>query len=195
MKKVLLSLAVAVLASGCASSNSVKMDYQAQAASRFAAGAGAVTVAPFVDARGEPANWLGAIRGGYGNPLKVLETAEPVAKIVGQAFSDGVRARSGSGGAAASNRNFELRGTVRKLDCSQYVRREAHAIIDVVVVDGAGKQRLAKTYSSDVVEGSLLNLQTGIFADVEDLRGTAQKALREVVDKALDDPAFRDAIS
>lgn len=53
----------------------------------------------------------------------------------------------------------------------------------------------ALTYSSDVVEGSLLSLQTGIFADVEDLRGTAQKALREVVDKALDDPVFRDAIS
>jgi len=50
-------------------------------------------VGTFVDARGEPANWLGAIRGGFGNPLKNLESDRPVADIVGAAFADGLRAR------------------------------------------------------------------------------------------------------
>jgi len=60
---------------------------------KAAASARPVNVGTFVDARGEPANWLGAIRGGFGNPLKNLESDRPVADIVGAAFADGLRAR------------------------------------------------------------------------------------------------------
>jgi hypothetical protein len=60
-----------------------------------------VVVGRFSDDRGEPANWLGAIRGGYGNPLKKLESDEPVSDLVGQVFAAGRDAaasgRSGSG--------------------------------------------------------------------------------------------------
>jgi hypothetical protein len=50
-----------------------------------------VVVGRFSDDRGEPANWLGAIRGGYGNPLKKLESDEPVSDLVGQVFAAGRR--------------------------------------------------------------------------------------------------------
>jgi hypothetical protein len=64
------------------------------------------------------------------------------------------------------------------------------------VVDAASrKEKFRRTYTSDVIDGSLASLQTGIFASVDDLRVVAQKALQEVVDKALDDSAFRDALS
>jgi hypothetical protein len=159
----------------------------------FAASAGPVVVGTFVDERGEPANWLGAIRGGFGNPLKVLETPEPVARMVQSSFEEAVRARSrGTKGAQA----YELRGTVKRLDCSQYVRREAHGVVEIVVVDsGTKKEKFRQTYTADVVEGSLLNLQTGVFASVDELKSVAQKALHELIDKALDDAAFRDAIA
>jgi len=192
MKKVLVSLAAVLLVAGC-STTPVAVNYQAAGTARAFPSGSAVSVGAFVDQRGEPANWLGAIRGGFGNPLKTLEKPQPVAKIVEAAFADGVRARSnGNKGGHA----FEVRGTVKRLDCSQYVRREAHAVIEVAVVDAATKQeRFRRAYASDVVEGSLINLQTGIFASVEDLQAVAQKALQEAVDKALDDAAFRDAIS
>lgn len=41
-----------------------------------------VTVGSFVDQRGETATWIGAIRGGYGNPLKVLEVSPSVSASV-----------------------------------------------------------------------------------------------------------------
>jgi hypothetical protein len=127
MKNLSMLAALALLLAACGTTP-VAMNYQTAGVMPFATSTPAVTVAGFVDSRGEPANWLGAIRGGFGNPLKTLETQEPVAKMVQMAFADGVRARS----RGQNGRNpVEVRGTVRKLDCSQYVRREAHAIIEL----------------------------------------------------------------
>lgn len=152
----------------------------------------AVSVGSFTDQRGESAVWLGAIRGGYGQPLKTLDVSPSVAAVVQGAFADGLRARGFQG---AGVHAYQIVGTIRKFDCSQYVRREAHAVIEIAVFNSAtGKQVFSQTYSADSLDGSLLSLKTGYFASVDELRALAEKTLAEVVDKALDDSALRNAM-
>jgi uncharacterized lipoprotein YajG len=149
-------------------------------------------VGSFTDQRGEPANWLGAIRGGFGNPLKNLESDRPVSALVQAAFADGLRAR---GVKTDESSPFQISGVIRKLDCNQYVRREANADIEITVIDRAsGQTRFSRTYTAANIDGSMLSLSTGIFASVDDLRAVTEKTLREVVDKALDDSALRAAM-
>ena len=152
--------------------------------------ASATSAGRFSDDRGEPPKWLGAIRGGFGNPLKVLEAEQTAAQMVQAAFNEGLRARG-----ARTPSKYELTGSIRKLDCSQYVRREAHGVIDVAVVDVAsGRQVFSKTYSKDLVEGSIVALDAGIFGSTDDLRKVLEQALQQIVDQALDDPQLRAAL-
>jgi len=176
--------------SGCVT-DTVSLSYKAAGQITASSSGAAVSVGSFVDQRGETATWIGAVRGGYGNPLKKLETDKPVAALVQTAFTDGLRARGllGTGTGA-----FQKAGAIEKLDCSQYVRREAHAAIDVSVFDSSGKQVFTQTHTADELEGSLMALNVGVFGSVDTLRALAEKALSEVVDKALDDTAFRNAI-
>jgi uncharacterized lipoprotein YajG len=153
----------------------------------------AVSAGSFVDQRGEEPTWLGAIRGGYGNPIKTLDATPSVSSVVQTAFSDGLQARGfkTSGNAKA----YQVNGVIKKFDCSQYVRREAHAEIEVSVYDTAGGKALfTRTYTADNLEGSLLAVNTGVFASVDTLRALAEKTLDQVVDKALDDSALRSAM-
>ena len=84
---------------------------------------------------------------------------------------------------------------IKKLDCSQYARREAHAEIEVSVYDTpGGKALFTRTYTADNLDGSLLALNTGVFASVDTLRALAEKTLDQVVDKALDDSALRNVV-
>jgi uncharacterized lipoprotein YajG len=178
---------------GACGTTSVGLKYAPPATvSKAASSAKPVLVGTFTDSRGEPANWLGAIRGGFGNPLKNLESDKPVSEIVGAAFVDALRARGvvvDQGPTTA-----RLTGTIKQLDCNQYARREANAELEVRVVAAGGEVRFTKTYSTTRVDGSLLTLSTGVFASVEDLRVTLEATLREVVDKALDDTELRAAL-
>lgn len=152
-----------------------------------------VAVGRFSDDRGEPSNWLGAIRGGYGNPLKNLETREPVSDLVAQAFAAALKSRGL--GAGPSSARYLLSGSIKKLGCNQVARREADAEIEVLLTRSKGGARVfSKVYRASNVEGSVLSPFTGVFASVEDLRILAQKTLRQVVDEALDDPALRGAL-
>jgi len=189
-----LAISLAGLAITACSTNNVGLAYKPSAT--IIAGdstSPAVSVGSFVDQRGETAAWIGAVRGGYGNPLKTLQVTASVSALVQTAFSDGLRARGlqASGGA----HSYQISGVIKKLDCSQYVRREAHAVIDVAVFEAStGKQVFTQTYTADELEGSLLALNVGAFGSVESLRALAEKALNEVVDKALDDTALRNAM-
>jgi hypothetical protein len=89
-------------------------------------------VGAFTDDRGTDANWLGAIRGGYGNPLKKLYTDRPVSEVVEQAFSDALKARKLLGD--RQNAKVEVTGEIIKFDCSYYFNREAHAHLLVKVL-------------------------------------------------------------
>jgi hypothetical protein len=132
---------------------------------------------------------LGAIRGGYGNPIKKLESERPVAELVKAAFSEGLRARGIPVDEDAAQNH--ITGIIKKLDCSQYVRREAHVDIEIMVLDKLGQQRFGRRYTASNVDGSLFSLSVGILASVEDLRSIMEKTLGEVVDQSLDDSTLR----
>lgn len=189
MKGIVVAAATLVLLAGCGTT-AVGLKYAPPAAVQRVATAVTVQVGSFADQRGEPPTWLGAIRGGFGNPLKNLESERPVVELVGEAFADALKARGNTVGGGG----LQLSGVVRKLDCNQIVRREANVEIEVTVKGADGRVRLNKTYAASRLDGSLVTMSAGVFASVDDLRVTLELALREAVDKALDDPAMRDAL-
>lgn len=152
-----------------------------------------VSVGPFTDTRKHAPNWLGAIRGGFGNPLKTLETPVPVREVVRQAFVDALRARgllneSGEG-------RFVLTANVVQFDTNRFVRREAHAKFAMSLIERVNSREVVVELTQvDTIEGSLVALDTGIFGSVDELRADAEKTLRQAVDKFLDGTAFRQAI-
>jgi hypothetical protein len=90
--------------------------------------------------------------------------------------------------AGAGKYRIDLR--VLKFDCSQYVRREAHAQIELALVGLDGKVEYTHVVVANEVQGSLLALDTAVFASVEDLRKVANDLLQKTVDEALDDPGL-----
>lgn len=151
-----------------------------------------VAVGAFTDQRGEDPNWLGSIRGGFGNPLKTLTTPEPVVQVVRRAFADGLASR---GLLADSGGRYTLTGTVEEFDATQMTRREATAKVLLTLKDAAtGRTILSEPFEHRVVAGSFVTLRTGVFASVDDLRDVAAQALNGAVDKALDSPVFRQAV-
>ncbi len=189
--RLLLSLCVAGLAAGC--TTLVPLRYTADSAAPAVTPATPlISVGPFLDSRGPraDADWLGAIRGGYGNRLKTLRTQQPMSQVVQTAYADGLRARGVF--AEAEEGRFVLEGTIDKLDCSEYVNLEAHAHVTLRVRDKAtGAQLYTWPYRVDETEGGL---GAGIFGSVETLRLLAERTLRELVDRSLDDPALRKAV-
>ena len=184
------SVACAALV-GCGTTRA-PLTYQAPATVQKSSRGGQVAMGSFVDSRGEAdPTWAGAIRGGFGNPVKVLALDKPVAEVVKAAFAEGLTAR---GAAAVASGRPELTAVIRKFDCGQYARREATIEIELSVVDVNGQTRFTRSYRSNNVDGSMLTLSAGVFGSIDDLRALLEKTLRETVDKALDDGALRTAL-
>lgn len=163
------------------------LTYSPAAVPQAAPAKASVVVDTVTDSRQHDATWLGAIRGGFGNPLKTLVTDAPVKDVVADAFRAGLAAR----GLNTADSRYVMSLNVVQFDCNQFVRREAHAHIDVVLRERAtGVEAFRKTASADLVTGSLVTMDAGIFAEVEDLRKVANDALQQAVDMALDDPVF-----
>lgn len=142
-----------------------------------------------VNAREQGEHWLGAIRGGYGNPLKVLVTEQPVHEVVAQAMRDGLEAR----GMAAENGAHRLNLRVIRFDCNQFIPKDAHVIFVLTLVDAqTGAALFEQTYQEHKVGGGIGG---GIFTPVEPLRALANETLQLAIDRALDDPAFRAAVA
>ena len=152
-----------------------------------------VTVGSFVDSRGESdPTWAGAIRGGFGNSLKVLALDKPGSDVIKAAFEDGLKARGAS--PTLTGGQPQLTGVIRKFECDQYVRREATIELELTVLDSSGHTKFTRNYRSNNIDGSILTLSTGVFASIDDLRVVMERTLRETVDKALDDSALRAAL-
>jgi Short C-terminal domain len=192
MKAICVLLCLVLAA--CSATTQTKLSYApATGVNKFPAEVPPISVGTFTDERGESPTWYGAIRGGFGNPLKVLESDRPIALMVQDAFSNGVKARGVIPDATASS--VQISGVIKKLQCDQVAKREADIEIEVLLTDvRSGQQRFRQLYTTTLVEGSALALNTGIFGSVEDLRQTAEKALNQTVDKALDDSTLRLAL-
>lgn len=191
--RVALTTICLALLAAC-STTSVTLKYDSSSSHTAIAAGKGFSVKPFEDARGEKdSRWFGAIRGGFGNPIKVLKADKPIGEVVAVAFSEGLKARQAL--AADQDVGYELRGVVKRFDCDQFARREATIELEVNIKrmnDGALVYHSTK--SSNIVSGSALNLAAGIFGSIEELRLVAEQALREVVDKTLDDPEIAQAV-
>jgi uncharacterized lipoprotein YajG len=135
--------------------------------------------------------WIGAVRGGYGNPLKVLHLSQPLKDVVADAVRDALRAR----GLLSPNGQapFNLTVTVLKFESTQMVRREAEATIAIDLIDQAtSKVTYHDQAAVDLVEGA--GLAMGVLGSPSDLQGLAQRALVQAIDQLLDNPAFASAV-
>lgn len=188
---LMLALSVAAGMSACGTTQ-VELRYaKSPHAVMAAADSPALQVGRFVDQRGEPEHWLGAIRGGFGNPLKNLESSVPVSKLVEKAFAEALQARQFS--LPASGAAFQVAGVIKRLDCNQIIQREANADFDVTVTDlASGKVIFTRTYTANNAETALMS--SGVFASPEDLRAITERTLHDAVNRALDDPDLRKAL-
>jgi len=185
----ILSAAALVLLSACGTTQ-VGLSYQAARAGPAIEGAAPVAVGTFKDQRGEPEHWIGAIRGGFGNPLKTIETSQPVSQLVQTAMAEGLKSR---GAAVSPAGPRQVSGTVTKLFCNQLAVREATVEIVLNVTDSPGGRALfSRSFSATNTKNA--GLSSGVFASPEDLRALTERTLRQVIDSALDDAEFRAAL-
>lgn len=137
--------------------------------------------------------WVGAIRGGYGNSVKVLHADLPIDQVVMRALREGLRVRGLLVGDGMAPRR-RLIVDIMQFDANQYARREATVVLRVSLVDPGGQQLWTDTVRVYRVNGSVLSFSTGVFASVEDLHALMAQVLGEAADQALDNPAFRAAL-
>ena len=182
-----------LLATAC-STDKVALNYDSTKLTSTGGANAAVSAVRVKDLRGTAPDWLGAVRGGFGNVLKTLLTEIPVGEMIKRAFTQAITARGML--AEPGSDKLALVVDVRKFDCSQFVRREAHVNFMVSLVDLNSRQTVFDNIVTvDRTSGSVLAFDVGIFGSVEDLRQVANMTLQEAIDKVLDDPEFRSALA
>ncbi len=148
-----------------------------------------VTVA---DARDEKdPTYIGAIRGGYGNPLKTLTTVQPASEEVKTAFIAALQARGLYGAGAPAT----LDVTLKQLSGNWYARHEGHTIFTLTLNDKSGRAVFHDDEDVLKIAGSLITFDAGMFASTDDLRAIVELSMNTAIDQALDKPAFRAALS
>ena len=175
----------------CASSTTSSLSYTPPA-SVAATAVPTIAAVTANDQRKEAPNRLATIMGGFGNPLKVLDTNRPVKDEVAAAFTDGLRAR---GLLQADGRGpLRLELLIRKFDADMIMGSTARIDLDMTVIDQASQKVV---YQDTVVDqrSDFAFFATGVFANIEDLQKLAQTVLDATVNRMLDKPEFRAAIA
>ena len=140
----------------------------------------------------ESDRWIGTIRGGYGNPLKYVEASQPISDVVRTAVDDALAAR---GWLARQDSRVEVLVTIRQFDANRYVRQEATAHIEIALRERVNNRILwRETERVYNVTGSILALDTGIFASPDELHALMLRTMNEAIDKLLDRPDFARAL-
>jgi hypothetical protein len=110
---------------------------------------------------------------------------------VATAFTDGLRVRGllAAGGPAP----FTLTLVIRKFDADMIMGRTARIDLTMAAVDSAGRN----VYQDSTVdkESDFRFFETGVLANIQDLRALSLVVLNRTVDHMLDNPAFRSAIA
>jgi uncharacterized lipoprotein YajG len=155
-----------------------------------AASAPSIAAITATDQRKEAPARLATIMGGFGNPLKTLDTAKPVKDEVADAFTQGLSVR----GLLAPNGQapYRLALTVRKFDADMIIGRTARTDLTMIALD-----RSDHTVFTDSVSDSQSDMKffdTGVFADINDLRDLSQTVLNRTIDRMLDNPGFRASV-
>jgi len=144
------------------------------------------------DQRKEDPHRLATIMGGFGNPLKTLDTNLPVKDEVAKAFTDGLRARGLLQASGAAPYRIQL--LIRKYDADMIMGSTGRIDLDMTVIDQASQQ-VIYTDSAKNERSDFHFFATGVFASMDELRGLAQAVLDATVDQMLDKPEFRAALA
>ena len=186
--RTFLGLLLAVTAA--CSSSQVSLEYQPpNIPQELRRGPAVVSVGQFEDRRGDPENYLGAIKSPLGSPIEYVETRVPVAQMMANAFGHGLNtrnmlARGGSG-------RFLLQGQITSLYCDHLARPYAEARVIVQLVD----RRSNRVVHTQVYEAERLLPARSPSRDSRLLLARlSSETVQMVVDKALDDPALRAAL-
>jgi hypothetical protein len=152
-------------------------------------------VGTFVDMRGYKPNWIGRIRGTFGNSLEKLVVDESVATLVQTQFRDGLLARQFP--VVGADAVFEISGVIHKLSSIQYVHVETDVEIEVELRRLPTREAtFMHTFSAQAVQASRAYTVQAVESarPVDAIRTLTQNTLRDLVNQALDDPAFREAL-
>lgn len=189
MRRVLLSGFLLLGLAACATD--VRLNYT-PSPNAFRSGPPVVSLVTATDQRKEAPNRLATIMGGFGNPLKIINTVRPVKDEVAAVFVQGLQTRG--------MRQEEGRGPVRmdliirKFDADMIMGSTARIDLDMVLLDATTNQVIYKLTAADQ-KSDFHFVATGVFASVEDLQRLAQSLLDSTVDKMLDSYGFRDALA
>lgn len=176
-----------LLLAGCATK--VQLQYQSTMPP-LAVGPAAIGGVTVTDARNEPdPTYVGAIRTGFGSPLKTMLTARPVREDVAAAFDSALRTR----GLFAPGAVGALRVRLDLLAANQVVRREAEITFTLVLTGAGGRALYTATEAVDNKQIELAS--SGVLASIDDLKAYMDLALSQAIDRALDKPAFRAALA
>ena len=148
-----------------------------------------VSAVAVIDHRDEKPNRVATIRGGYGNPLKVLDTPVPVSEIVASVFKDALTRRhmlSPDGPC-----RFEL--TLDTLYGDQYIGRKAEIKLSLAVFNQTGQPVYRDTLTDKDYEFTFFD--NGIVSSIDDLRKRVEALLDRSVDQMLDKRALRAALT
>jgi hypothetical protein len=139
----------------------------------------------------EDPRWFGAIRGGFGNPLKKLTGDVPMNESVARSLSAALEQRGLLG--SSDGALVRVEGSIQVLDCNYYFNRDAHAQLLLNLVDAkSGVLLYSQSQRTDNSEGGV---GAGIFGDPVHLADFMQKTLNETVDKFFADPTFMTVIT
>jgi hypothetical protein len=186
--RYLPSLALAFILCACNTVASLHYTPHAVAGVAAAPSIGAVTA---IDQRKEAPTRLATIMGGYGNPLKTLDTAKPVKDEIVDAFTEGLQVR----GLLALNGQapFQIVLTVRKFDADMIIGRTARIDLTMAVLDQGGRVVFQDNVTDS--QSDMKFFETGVLANIGDMQVLAQTVLDRTVDRMLDNPAFRAAVA
>ncbi len=139
----------------------------------------------------EDPRWFGAIRGGFGNPLKKLTGDVPMNESVARSLSAALEARGLLG--SSHGALVRVEGSIQVLDCNYYFNRDAHAQLLLNLVDAkSGVLLYSQSQKTDNSEGGV---GAGIFGDPAHLADFMQKTLNETIDKFFADPTFMTVVT
>jgi len=184
-------LAITLALALCACGNTVSSLHYVPATSIAVAPAPVIGTVAAIDQRKEAPNRLATVMGGFGNPLKTLDTAKPVKDEVADAFHEGLRVR----GMLGSNDQapFRLALVVRRFDADMIVGRTGRIDLTMSVVDRRGNTVYQDAATDSESETKFF--ETGIFADIADLQKLCEIVLNRTVNRMLDKPEFRAAVA
>ena len=191
--RALLTACIGLLAAAC-STTAADLAYSPSNTPPRSASATIASVAVSDERSEKDPNYVGAIRGGYGNPLKTIVSKQPIPDEVRQAFDNALRARNMLAPSLEPGQSLTVSVRLTKLSANQYAGRHAAAAFSLQLLR-SGQPVYADAVDVENDNGGFFSFDNGILASTDDLRALMDRTLSQAIDQALDKPGFVAAAS